>query len=98
MTAPARIILLAGLAILAIATAAAQSFPTRNIRFIGIATPGTTNDVVGRAVAEPLSRQLGRAIVIEQRGGAGGTLAAGAVPAPSPTDTPCCSLLRPNRE
>ena len=72
-------ILLAGVAALLAATAAAQTFPSRNIRFIGIATPGTASDIVGRAVAEPLSRQLGRAIVIDQRGGAGGTLAAAAV-------------------
>jgi tripartite-type tricarboxylate transporter receptor subunit TctC len=58
---------------------AAQAFPARNLRFIGIATPGTTSDLIGRAVGEPLARQLGHAIVVENRGGAGGTLAAGAV-------------------
>ncbi len=72
---------LAGLAaaILATGIAGAQSFPARNIRFIGIATPGTTSDVIGRTVAEPLSRQIGQSIVVENRAGAGGTLAAGAV-------------------
>src|SRR5215510_1389012 len=72
-------ILVAGLVGLGAGTAGAQAFPSRNIRFVGIATPGTASDIVGRAVAEPLSRRLGRAIVIDQRGGAGGTLAAGAV-------------------
>ena len=56
----------------------AQTFPTRNLRFIGIATPGATSDLIGRMVAEPLSRQLGYSIVVDQRGGAGGTLAAAA--------------------
>jgi tripartite-type tricarboxylate transporter receptor subunit TctC len=61
------------------ASAADQTFPTRNLRFVNIATPGATSDLIGRIVAEPLSKQLGHAIVVENRGGAGGTLAAGAV-------------------
>ena len=59
-------------------TSAAQTFPTRNLRFIGIATPGATSDLIGRLVAEPLARQVGQSVVVENRGGAGGTLAAGA--------------------
>jgi len=68
--------------ILALGTCAAQSaetFPARNLRFVNIATPGATSDLIGRTVAEPLSKQLRHAIVVENRGGAGGTLAAGAV-------------------
>ena len=60
------------------AAASAQTFPTRNLRFIGIATPGATSDLIGRMVAEPLARQIGQSVVVENRGGAGGTLAAGA--------------------
>lgn len=56
-----------------------QNFPTKTLRFVGIATPGTTSDVIGRTVAEPLSRALGQSIVVENRGGAGGTIAAGIV-------------------
>ena len=59
-------------------TSAAQNFPSRNLRFIGIATPGATSDLIGRLVAEPLARQVGQSVVVENRGGAGGTLAAGA--------------------
>ena len=66
------------LAAFAIGTATAQTFPLRNLRFIGIATPGATSDLIGRMVAEPLARNLGHAVVVENRGGAGGTLAAGA--------------------
>src|SRR5258705_339971 len=72
-------VVLAVLATLTAGTASAQNFPTRNLRFIGIATPGTTSDLIGRTVSEPLSRQIGQAIVVENRGGAGGTLAAAAV-------------------
>jgi tripartite-type tricarboxylate transporter receptor subunit TctC len=60
------------------AGSAEPSFPARNLRFIGIATPGATSDLIGRLVAEPLGRQLGQSVVVENRGGAGGTLAAGA--------------------
>ncbi len=69
----------AALAIAAIGTAGAQSFPSKLIRFIGIATPGSTTDVIGRAVADPLTRQIGQQIVVENRGGGGGTIAANAV-------------------
>ena len=70
-------------AVLAIASSGlgsveAQTFPARNLRFIGIATPGATSDLIGRMVAEPLGRQIGQSVVVENRGGAGGTLAAGA--------------------
>ena len=70
-----------GALLLSAAATAADSttFPSRNLRFIGIATPGTTSDLIGRAVGEPLSKQIGQAIVVENRGGAGGTLAAAAV-------------------
>ena len=37
-------------------------------------SPGSTIDVIGRIVAEPLSAALGQPIVIENRGGAGGTI------------------------
>lgn len=61
------------------APAHAQSFPSKSLRFVGIATPGTTSDVIGRAVAEPLARQLNQSIVVENRAGGGGTIAAGVV-------------------
>ncbi len=67
------------LALSACAPAHAQTFPTKSIRFVGIATPGTSSDVIGRTIGEPLARQLGQPIVVENRGGAGGTIAAGIV-------------------
>jgi len=57
----------------------AQAFPFKSLRFVGIATPGTTSDVIGRSVAEPLARQLNQSIVVENRAGGGGTIAAGVV-------------------
>jgi len=50
------------------------NWPTRPIRAILPFAPGTGADVVGRLVFNQLSIQLGQQIVVENRGGAGGTL------------------------
>jgi tripartite-type tricarboxylate transporter receptor subunit TctC len=61
------------------AIAAAQSWPTKPLRaFIPFAA-GSATDLVPRAVFEPLTVELGQPIVIENRGGAGGTIAGNAV-------------------
>jgi tripartite-type tricarboxylate transporter receptor subunit TctC len=61
------------------AIAAAQSWPTKPLRaFIPFAA-GSATDLVPRAVFEPLAIELGQPIVIENRGGAGGTIAGNAV-------------------
>ena len=55
--------------------AAADTWPTgKPIRTVVPFTAGSTIDILGRIVVEPLSRQLGATIVIENRGGAGGTI------------------------
>ena len=56
------------------AGASAQSWPTRPIRAILPFAPGTGADVVSRLVFNQLSIQLGQQIVVENRGGAGGTI------------------------
>jgi tripartite-type tricarboxylate transporter receptor subunit TctC len=60
--------------ILAAQTVAAQNFPTRPITLIVPFTAGGTIDVTARIVAEHMSRSLGQQIVIENIGGAGGTI------------------------
>jgi tripartite-type tricarboxylate transporter receptor subunit TctC len=55
-------------------TAAAQSWPARPIRAMIPFSAGSTLDIVGRIVLDPLSAQLGQPIVVENRGGAGGTI------------------------
>ena len=51
-----------------------SNYPTKAIRvFIGFA-PGGPADIAGRVVAPKLSEALGQAVVIENRGGAGGTI------------------------
>jgi tripartite-type tricarboxylate transporter receptor subunit TctC len=63
------------LAALALAvSASAGAWPTKPVTFIVPYPPGGGTDVIARIVQEPLSRQLGQPIVIENRGGAGGSL------------------------
>lgn len=59
--------------------AAAQSWPVKPIRAIVPFSTGSTIDIIGRIVTEPLAAQLGQQIVVENRGGAGGTIGSNAV-------------------
>jgi len=54
--------------------ALAQSYPNRAVRLIIPFPPGGSNDVVGRVIAAQLSNKLGHQVVVENRGGGGGTL------------------------
>lgn len=56
------------------ADAAAQSYPHRPIRMISPNPAGGANDVIGRIVAQKLSELLGQQVVVDNRGGAGGTI------------------------
>jgi tripartite-type tricarboxylate transporter receptor subunit TctC len=54
--------------------AAAQTWPTKPIRAMIPFSAGSSLDIVGRLVLDPVSAQLGQPIVVENRGGAGGTI------------------------
>src|SRR5262249_5548703 len=72
-------ILMSGVALAAFDEARAQTWPTKPLRaFIPFAA-GSATDPVQRAVFEPLAIELGQPIVVENRGGAGGTIAGNAV-------------------
>ena len=51
-----------------------QAWPARPIRAMVPFAAGSTLDIAGRLVMDPLSSQFGQPIVIENRGGAGGTI------------------------
>lgn len=81
-----RRILLGGLfAPAVIRTAGAQAFPTQPLRLIPPYPPGGGTDTVARLLLPHLMAQLGQNIVVENRGGAGGSIGAAEV-ARSPKD------------
>ncbi len=67
------------------ATACAWAWPSRPVTFIVPYPPGGGTDVIARIVQEPLSKQLGQPVVIENHGGAGGSLGT-AIAARAPAD------------
>ena len=60
------------------AAAVAQEFPARPLRLIVPFPAGGGSDIVGRIVAQELSDRLGQQLVVENRGGAGGSIGTGA--------------------
>lgn len=63
----------------------AQSWPTKPIKFIVPYPPGGGTDVIARIVQEPLAKELGQQVIIDNRGGAGGSIGS-ALAAQSPSD------------
>src|SRR6187455_1790135 len=66
-------------------TAVAQPYPVKPLRLIVPNTPGGGTDTVARLISEKLSPSLGQQIIVDNRGGAGGRIAAEFV-ARSPKD------------
>ncbi len=56
--------------------AAAQTYPAKPIRLVVPFAPGGPADVIGRIIGQQLDVILGQSIVVENRGGAGGTIGA----------------------
>ena len=61
-----------------------QDYPTRAIRMILPQGPGGSTDIVARVIGQQLSEKLGQQVVIDNRGGAAGNIAAGLVAKAAP--------------
>jgi tripartite-type tricarboxylate transporter receptor subunit TctC len=76
--------LLASAALLAAMPAAAQGYPERTITMIVPFGAGGSTDIVGRIAADALSKVLGVSMIVENKGGAGGTVGTQAAASASP--------------
>ena len=76
------ILFLAGMFLSAVAFG--QAWPSKPIRLMVPFPPGGSTDIVARIVAQKLGAQLGQSLVIENRGGAGGTLGTAVVAKAAP--------------
>jgi tripartite-type tricarboxylate transporter receptor subunit TctC len=65
---------IAGLLLALSTSVAAQDYPNKPVRLIIPFPPGGSNDVVGRMIAIQLSDRLGKQVVVDNRGGAGGVI------------------------
>ena len=67
------------------AASAAENYPTKTIKLVLGLSAGTTADAWARAFAEVVGRELGQKVIVDNRPGASGTIAAETV-AKSPPD------------
>jgi tripartite-type tricarboxylate transporter receptor subunit TctC len=65
-------------------TAVAQGYPNRPVTLVIPFPPGGGNDALGRMVGDKMTKSIGQQIVVDNRGGAGGTIATRAVARSSP--------------
>jgi tripartite-type tricarboxylate transporter receptor subunit TctC len=65
--------------------AQAQAWPTKQaIKLVAVFPPGGSVDQVARLLAQPLSQQIGQSVIVENKGGASGSIGTAAVAAAAP--------------
>src|SRR5215471_3634287 len=77
--------LVLGIATLSAVPASAQDFPTRPVTIVVGYTPGATSDLVARTIGERLNAAWGQSVIVDNRSGVSGNIAAGYV-ARAPAD------------
>src|SRR5256885_13582534 len=68
--------LVALIVLLAACAASAQPYPTKPIRLVVGFAPGAAADIIARTMSDPLTRVLGQGVIVDNRPGAGSSLAA----------------------
>jgi tripartite-type tricarboxylate transporter receptor subunit TctC len=84
MTFPRFAIVLAAAALLPVVAAAQNGYPNKPIRVVVPFAAGSTTDIIARAIADKMGTSMGQTLVIDNRGGASGTIGQQAVATAAP--------------